>query len=234
MVDDLTPHDEIMMESLYWWGIPTLFRCPVIKDPAECDIALVGVPHSTGNGTTERDQHLGPRAVRDVSALARRCHGPFQLDPWNTCRIADLGDVPFPEANDNEKCIERITQFLRKLTEREFDQSPSVVTIQSQVAFYRPLVARTPTFPKGERLPFFISTPTQIHLNKFRISSGHTNQQRTGLPILFETVTWMRRAAYNWAFVGIHGHLTGLRQATISGMRLLTSIAIMNSAQKRR
>lgn len=115
MIEDLTPHDEIMMESLYWWGIPTLFRCPVIQDPTECDIALVGVPHSAGNGTTERDQHLGPRAVRDISALARRCHKHFQLDPWNTCRIADMGDVPFPEANDNEKCIERITQFYKKI-----------------------------------------------------------------------------------------------------------------------
>ncbi len=115
MIEDLTPDDRIMMESLYWWGIPTLFRCPAIADPGACDIALVGVPHSTGNGTTERDQHLGPRAVRDVSALARRCHGPFNLDPWKTCRIADMGDVPFPEANDNEKCIERITRFYKKI-----------------------------------------------------------------------------------------------------------------------
>lgn len=46
-------HDRSMMENLYWWGIPTLFRCPNL--PAEGqDIALVGVPHSTGNGTTER------------------------------------------------------------------------------------------------------------------------------------------------------------------------------------
>ncbi len=115
MIDDLTPDDELMMSSLYWWGIPSLFRCPIEKDPAECDIALVGVPHSTGNGTTERDQHLGPRAVRDISALARRVHVPFQLDPWKACRIADLGDVPFPEANDNEKCIERITDFYKKI-----------------------------------------------------------------------------------------------------------------------
>ncbi len=57
-----------MMENLYWWGIPSLFRCPIESDPATCDIALVGVPHSTGNGTTERDQHLGPRAVRTGSA----------------------------------------------------------------------------------------------------------------------------------------------------------------------
>ena len=115
MVDDLTPDDELMMSSLYWWGIPSLFRCPIEKDPTQCDITLVGVPHSTGNGTTERDQHLGPRAVRDISALARRVHVPFQLDPWEACRIADLGDVPFPEANDNEKCIERITDFYRKI-----------------------------------------------------------------------------------------------------------------------
>ena len=61
-------NDELMMETMYWWGIPTLFRCEHNKDLSNCDIALVGVPHSTGNGTTERDQHLGPRAVRHVSA----------------------------------------------------------------------------------------------------------------------------------------------------------------------
>lgn len=104
-----------MMEGLYWWGVPTLFRCPYNSDPSECDIALAGVPHSTGNGTTERDQHLGPRAVRDVSALARRVHMKFGLSPWESCRIHDLGDVPLPEANDNEKCIERITEFYRRI-----------------------------------------------------------------------------------------------------------------------
>ena len=44
-----------MLDGLYWWGVPTLFRCPHILDPNQCNIALVGVPHSTGNGTTERD-----------------------------------------------------------------------------------------------------------------------------------------------------------------------------------
>jgi guanidinopropionase len=102
-----------MMENLYWWGIPTLFRCPIETDPTACDIALVGVPHSTGNGTTERDQHLGPRAVRNISALARRVHLEMGLDPWQAARVVDLGDVPLPEANDNEACIERITEFYK-------------------------------------------------------------------------------------------------------------------------
>jgi len=70
----ISEEDKIMLETLYWWGIPTLFRCKNDPDPKNCDIALVGVPHSTGNGTTERDQHLGPRAVRNISAMLRRSH----------------------------------------------------------------------------------------------------------------------------------------------------------------
>jgi guanidinopropionase len=107
----ISDEDQIMMETLYWWGIPTLFRCKNDPDPKNCDIALVGVPHSTGNGTTERDQHLGPRAVRNISAMLRRSHLEFGIDPWKQSKIHDLGDVPFPEANDNEKCIERISSF---------------------------------------------------------------------------------------------------------------------------
>ena len=115
MYDDVSPTDQMMLESLYWWDVPTLFRCPLERDPNQLDIALVGVPHSTGNGTTERDQHLGPRAVRDISALARRVHTEFEIDPWKRCRIGDMGDVPLPEANDNERCIERMTAFYKRL-----------------------------------------------------------------------------------------------------------------------
>lgn len=104
-----------LMETTYWWGLPTLFRCPLESDLNRCDIALVGVPHSAGNGSTLRDQHLGPRAVRDVSALARKMNNSLEFSPWETCRIADVGDVPLPEALDNEKCIERITAFFNKI-----------------------------------------------------------------------------------------------------------------------
>ena len=113
----LESHDELMLQSLYWWDIPTFFRCPLERDPSKCDVALVGVPHSTGNGTTERDQHLGPRAVRNVSAMARRVHMEYGIDPWNLARICDLGDVPLPEANDNEASIERISDFFRVIDE---------------------------------------------------------------------------------------------------------------------
>ena len=109
-------HDRAMMENLFWWGIPTLFRAdPSPLESLDADIALVGVPHAGGNGTTYRDQHLGPRAVRNVSAVQRRAHSAFQIDPWSMAKIADVGDVPFPRANDNEHCIQQITDFYAQI-----------------------------------------------------------------------------------------------------------------------
>lgn len=116
-LDDLSASDRMAVEGLYWWGPATLFRCEVDPEPDHSDVALVGVPHSTGNGSTERDQHLGPRAVRHVSALQRRLHGVFGFSPWDVCRIHDLGDVPLPEGNDNELCIKRITAYFQRLAE---------------------------------------------------------------------------------------------------------------------
>jgi len=112
-------NDELMMETMYWWGIPTLFRCEHQKDISKCDIALVGVPHSTGNGTTERDHHLGPRAVRHVSAGLRRVHLDFNINPWKQKKIFDLGDVALPHANNNERCIEDITNFYERIAKEK-------------------------------------------------------------------------------------------------------------------
>jgi guanidinopropionase len=111
----LNDDDRVLLEGAYWWGPATLFRCELETDPAACDVGLVGVPHSSGNGSTERDQHLGPRAVRHVSASQRRMHAEFGFSPWTACRVRDLGDVPLPEANNNEQCIERIATFFDAL-----------------------------------------------------------------------------------------------------------------------
>ncbi len=106
-----------LMDGIFWYGIPTLFRCPHDADPANADIGLIGVPHSTGNGTTQRDQHLGPRAVRNVSAIGRRAHNAFGIDPWDRCRINDLGDVPLSEGNNNERSIEMITDYYKAVAD---------------------------------------------------------------------------------------------------------------------
>ena len=114
MSDDLEA-DRKSSQSWYWWGIPTFFRCPWNEDPAAADIALVGVPHSSGNGSTERDQHLGPRAVRNVSGFYRRAHGVHGFSPWDVARVNDLGDVPLPEAMNNEASVRDIEAFYARL-----------------------------------------------------------------------------------------------------------------------
>jgi guanidinopropionase len=119
MPEPPNPDDFVLLEALYWWGIPTLFRCHADPDPAACDIALVGVPHSSGNGSTERDQHLGPRAVRHVSAHYRRAHRHYGIVPWDHARIHDLGDVPLPEAMDNEACVARISDYFRRIADAD-------------------------------------------------------------------------------------------------------------------
>ena len=112
---DLTGDEKTFLGNLYWWGVPTLFGCPHNEDVEQCDIALVGVPHSSGNGANERDQHLGPRAVRNVSGQLRRVHGTFQFSPWEECRIHDLGDVMLPRAMVNDLSVRDIEVYYRSL-----------------------------------------------------------------------------------------------------------------------
>ena len=110
--DDVTIED---LGFLHWWGMPTLFRCPHDPDPANCDIALVGVPHSTGNGTTWRDQHLGPRSFRDVSMGYQRLHLGWKFDPWRACRIRDVGDVPIRNTLVNDVAVREIEAFYKPI-----------------------------------------------------------------------------------------------------------------------
>ncbi|MCP4045985.1 MAG: agmatinase [Gammaproteobacteria bacterium] len=105
------------MRHWYWWGVPTFFKCPWNESPEDCDIALIGVPHSAGNGSTERNQHLGPRSIRHVSGRLRRAHQAFNLTPWEAVRIHDLGDVPLPEANNNEVSLTHIQDYYALLDE---------------------------------------------------------------------------------------------------------------------
>jgi guanidinopropionase len=103
------------MEPWYWYGIQTFFKCPWDENPANCDIGLVGVPHSSGNGSTERDQHLAPRAIRNVSGWYRRGHQHFDIVPWDVARIHDLGDVPLPHAMVNDICVKDIEGYYKRL-----------------------------------------------------------------------------------------------------------------------
>ena len=114
MIDDESSL-HALVEGTNWWGIATLFRCELENDPRNVDIGLVGVPHSAGNGTSQRDQHYGPRAVRHVSAEYRRFHREFGINPWELCRIRDMGDPRLPHAMVNDLAMKDIQAFYGSL-----------------------------------------------------------------------------------------------------------------------
>ncbi len=76
-------------------GVPSLLRLPVHPDPnfvPAVDVLLCGVPFD--GGTSFRPgARLGPRAVREASALARRFSAALGIDIYKELEVADGGDV---------------------------------------------------------------------------------------------------------------------------------------------
>ncbi|MSO71843.1 MAG: agmatinase [Alphaproteobacteria bacterium] len=73
-------------------GVATFMRLPQVSDPAEVEIALVGVPFDGGTTNRAGARH-GPRQMREMSTLMRRVHPVSKTEPFRLARCADLGDV---------------------------------------------------------------------------------------------------------------------------------------------
>ena len=85
------PIDSVQMPR--FGAIATFMRLPVVSDPAELDIALVGVPWDGGTTNRAGARH-GPRQVRDQSAMMRRVHPTLGIAPYELARCGDVGDTP--------------------------------------------------------------------------------------------------------------------------------------------
>lgn len=95
-------------------GIPSFMRTPVVDDPAQTDIALVGVPFDGGVTNRPGARH-GPREMRNASSLTRRMHHVTRVDPYALCRVADVGDVPFTHGFHLEESLADIAGFLSRV-----------------------------------------------------------------------------------------------------------------------
>ncbi|MHA1569694.1 MAG: agmatinase [Alphaproteobacteria bacterium] len=73
-------------------GDATFMRLPRVEDPADVDIALVGVPWDGGTTNRAGARH-GPREIRSMSSFMRKVHHASLIAPFDLCRVADLGDV---------------------------------------------------------------------------------------------------------------------------------------------
>ncbi|HVI90762.1 MAG TPA: agmatinase [Dongiaceae bacterium] len=94
-------------------AIATFMRLPYTTDPAQLDIALIGVPWDGGTTNRAGARH-GPREIRSMSSLMRKVHPTSNIQPYQLARIADLGDSPVNPI-DLMDSLKRIENFYGKV-----------------------------------------------------------------------------------------------------------------------
>ena len=102
-----------MMEPRYT-GIATFMRTPQVHDPAEVDIALIGVPFD-GGVTNRTGARHGPREIRNQSSLIRRINHATKICPYDLCKIADLGDAWIEKPFELEGALNEIAAFYSRV-----------------------------------------------------------------------------------------------------------------------
>jgi guanidinopropionase len=94
--------------------VATFMRAPRVRDPRELDIALIGVPFDGGVTNRPGARH-GPREIRNMSSLMRSIHHVTKVNPYDLCRIGDLGDVAFSRVYELEACLDDIADFYSRV-----------------------------------------------------------------------------------------------------------------------
>jgi len=74
-------------------GPVSFFRLPTLSNPADADIALIGLPYDGGTTNRSGTRH-GPREMRAMSMFIRPFHHVTKTSPYTTHRVADFGDCP--------------------------------------------------------------------------------------------------------------------------------------------
>ena len=110
----MADHIQNPMNEPRYCGIPTFMRTPYAADLNNLDIALVGVPYD-GAVEARSGARQGPRQIRDMSSMMRSIHHVTRINPYELCRIADVGDVHFSQIFDIQASHDDIAEFYKRL-----------------------------------------------------------------------------------------------------------------------
>lgn len=97
--------------------IATFMRAPFTTSADGVDIGLIGVPYDGGTTNRPGARH-GPREIRNMSSLMRSIHHVSRCNPYELCKVADLGDVRFTKVFNEIAVVEEIEAFYRDLHEQ--------------------------------------------------------------------------------------------------------------------
>ena len=79
-------------------GRGTMLRLPPVDDPADLDVAFIGVPLDIGT-SLRAGTRFGPRSIRNESVMIRPYNMATGAAPFDALQVADLGDVPINTYN---------------------------------------------------------------------------------------------------------------------------------------
>jgi guanidinopropionase len=102
------------MKEPRYTEIATFMRAPMAAALGDVDIGLVGVPTDLGVTNRPGARH-GPREIRNASSLMRAFNLGLGINPYELCRVADLGDVRLSQRYDLEQQVEEIEAYYRVL-----------------------------------------------------------------------------------------------------------------------
>jgi guanidinopropionase len=102
------------MNEPRYCGIPTFMRIPYKTNLSDLGIALGGVPYD-GAVEARSGARQGPRQIRDMSSMMRSVHHDTRINPFELCRVADVGDVHFSRIFDVEASHADIADFYMRL-----------------------------------------------------------------------------------------------------------------------
>lgn len=94
--------------------IATFMRAPLADSLDDLDIALIGVPTDLGVTNRPGARH-GPREIRNASSLMRVRNLAMGINPYELCRIGDVGDVRFTSRYDLDRQVEEIETYFRHI-----------------------------------------------------------------------------------------------------------------------
>jgi len=101
--------DDVGKRKLPYAGVPTFLGLPFKDGLADLDIAVIGVPMDLGV-TNRPGARFGPRAVRTIERIGPYHHA-LKVAPSVSCRVADVGDVPFRSRFDLGSSLKDIETF---------------------------------------------------------------------------------------------------------------------------
>ena len=106
----VTGQDGNPMEEPRFVDVPTFMRAPLATTLDGLDIGLIGVPFDAGVTNRPGARH-GPREIRNQSSQLRAIHHVTKVNPYDLCKVADIGDVCFQHLYDIEKAHGEIEAF---------------------------------------------------------------------------------------------------------------------------